>query len=485
MAKDQTGFSSFRFCCWFLVFFFALSSIPLLYWPCFFGYGYSYIQMTVSNENGSTNLLRFSKAWNHLNFSSQPPQRLLKIALFVKKWPDENKAGGLERHALTLHLALAKRGHELHIFTASSSNSSFPLYPHFHISRPTAAGYLDQAVVWKQFQAENATKRPFDVIHTESVGLRHTRSKNLKNLAVSWHGIAYETIHSDIIQELLRNTTDDPVKSPALSERMKKVIEEVKFFPNYAHHVATSDHAGDVLKRIYMIPEERVHVILNGVNEEIFKPDVSKGSAFRSNLGIPESKSLIVGLAGRLVKDKGHPLMFEALQQIFNENSTFRDNVIVLVAGNGPWGTRYKGLGSNNVMVLGPLEQDQLAGFYNAIDVFINPTLRAQGLDHTLLEAILTGKPLLATKLASITGSIIVSQEIGYTYAPTVRELKKALYKILEDGRESLQKKGRFARKRGLKLFTATKMAAAYERLFLCISSDEKQAHNYCMYQPQ
>lgn len=441
--------------------------------------------MTTSNKNGSTNLLRFSKAWNHLDFSSQPPQRLLKIALFVKKWPDENKAGGLERHALTLHLALAKRGHELHIFTASSSNSSFPLYPHFHISRPTAAGYLDQAVVWKQFQAENATKRPFDVIHTESVGLRHTRSKNLKNLAVSWHGIAYETIHSDIIQELLRNTTDDPVKSPALSERMKKVIEEVKFFPNYAHHVATSDHAGDVLKRIYMIPEERVHVILNGVNEEIFKPDVSKGSAFRSNLGIPESKSLIVGLAGRLVKDKGHPLMFEALQQIFNENSTFRDNVIVLVAGNGPWGTRYKGLGSNNVMVLGPLEQDQLAGFYNAIDVFINPTLRAQGLDHTLLEAILTGKPLLATKLASITGSIIVSQEIGYTYAPTVRELKKALYKILEDGRESLQKKGRFARKRGLKLFTATKMAAAYERLFLCISSDEKQVHNYCMYQPQ
>lgn len=484
MAKDQTGISSFRLCCCILVFLCALSSISLLYWSCFFGYSYYYIQTTVNNENKPIDLLQFPKAWNFLDFSSQPPQRLLKIALFVKKWPDESHAGGLERHALTLHLALAKRGHELHIFTASSSNSSFPLYPHFHISRPTAAGYLDQAVVWKQFQVENATKRPFDVIHTESVGLRHTRSKNLKNLAVSWHGIAYETIHSDIIQEILRNSTDDPVKSPALSERVEKVIEEVKFFPNYAHHVATSDHAGDVLKRIYMIPEERVHVILNGVNEEIFKPDVSKGNAFRSKHGIPESKSLIVGLAGRLVKDKGHPLMFEALQQIFNEKSTFRDNVIVLVAGNGPWGTRYKGLGSNNVMVLGPLEQDQLAGFYNAIDVFINPTLRAQGLDHTLLEAILTGKPLIATKLASITGSIIINQEMGYTYAPTVGELKKALYKVWEDGREILKKKGRFARERGLKLFAATKMAAAYERLFLCISGDDKETNNYCIYQP-
>lgn len=490
MAKDQTGFSSFRFCCWFLVFFFALSSIPLLYWPCFFGYGYSYIQMTTSNKNGSTNLLRFSKAWNHLDFSSQPPQRLLKIALFVKKWPDENKAGGLERHALTLHLALAKRGHELHIFTASSSNSSFPLYPHFHISRPTAAGYLDQAVVWKQFQAENATKRPFDVIHTESVGLRHTRSKNLKNLAVSWHGIAYETIHSDIIQELLRNTTDDPVKSPALSERMKKVIEEVKFFPNYAHHVATSDHAGDVLKRIYMIPEERVHIILNGVDEEIFKPDVSKGNDFLLKLGLNQDRSrssIILGLSGRLVKDKGHPLMFEALQQLFLENSTFKETVIVLIAGNGPWGDRYKELGPN-VMVLGPLERAQLAEFYNAIDIFVHPTLRAQGLDQVPLEAFLTGKPVMATKLASFTGSIIVNEDMGYTFSPTVSELKRVLYEVWEGGKKNLEKKGGFARERGLKMFTATKMVAAYERLFLCISgnNEEKQQKNedYCVYQP-
>lgn len=494
MAKHQTTSFNFRSSCSILVFLSIFSSIPLLYWSYSIGYGYCHDQVENNKEMLSMEpikLLKFPKAWNQLVFSSKqrrtPQTKLLKIGLFVRKWPEKNQAGGMERHALTLYLALAKRGHDLHIFTTSSSASipSTMSNLHFHISRPIGSGYLNQVVAWKQFLEENATKA-FDVIHSESVGLRLTKSSTyLNNVAVSWHGIAYETIHSDIIQELVRNPLDSSSQQVISDGKMMKVVEEVKFFQYYAHHVATSDHVGDVLKRIYMIPEERVHVILNGVNEEIFKPDVSKGSAFRSNLGIPESKSLIVGLAGRLVKDKGHPLMFEALQQIFNENSTFRDNVIVLVAGNGPWGTRYKGLGSNNVMVLGPLEQDQLAGFYNAIDVFINPTLRAQGLDHTLLEAILTGKPLLATKLASITGSIIVSQEIGYTYAPTVRELKKALYKILEDGRESLQKKGRFARKRGLKLFTATKMAAAYERLFLCISSDEKQVHNYCMYQPQ
>lgn len=87
-----------------------------------------------------------------------------------------------------------------------------------------------------------------------------------------------------------------------------------------------------------MIPEERVHIILNGVDETIFEPDSSKGKDFKSKFHIPESKPLILGIAGRLVKDKGHPLMFEALKQIFMENSTIREGLMVLVAGNGPWG---------------------------------------------------------------------------------------------------------------------------------------------------
>ncbi|KAK9279362.1 hypothetical protein L1049_013041 [Liquidambar formosana] len=352
MAKDQATIFSFRcFCCIIFVLS-AFSSISFLYWSHCSGSWYYQNQILVPKQNQPVNLLLFPSAWNYLSFPSKPPPKLLKIALFVKKWPQKNQAGGLERHALTLHLALAKRGHELHIFTASSANSSFARYPisnlYFHLSKPTAAGYLDQALVWKQFQTQNSTGKAFDVIHTESVGLLHTRSRNLTNLAVTWHGIAYESIHSDIIQELLR-TPEEP-QAYALTERAKKVVEE----------------------------EERVHVILNGVDEEIFKPDVEKGKDFKQKFGIPESRSLVLGLAGRLVKDKGHPLMYEALKQMFMEKNAFRESVTVLVAGDGPWGARYRDLGAN-ILVLGPLELAQVARFYNAIDIFVNPTLRAQG----------------------------------------------------------------------------------------------------------
>ncbi|KAI3526166.1 hypothetical protein L1887_05409 [Cichorium endivia] len=482
------GFHSFRGFCTVLILLSVLSSLSILYWSHssipfnFHEHGLELGLGLGLNHNHPIDLLTFPSAWNHLSFPPNPPPKLLKIALFVKKWPDRLHAGGLERHALTLHLALAKRGHELHIFTATSSNISFPEYPfenlHFHLSKPTAAGYLDQALVWKQFQDQNWTQKPFDVVHTESVSLMHTRSKNVSNLAVSWHGIAYETLHSDIIQELLR--TPEENQANQLNERAIKVVNEIKFFRKYAHHVATSDHVGDVLKRIYMIPEDRVHVILNGVDEDVFKPDYKTGQEFRSNFGISATKTLVLGMAGRLVKDKGHPLMFEALKQIFSENSTFRETIAVLVAGDGPWGARYKELGPN-LLVLGPLQPGQMARFYNAIDIFVNPTLRAQGLDHTLLEAVLSQKPLMATKLASITGSVIIGKEYGYTFSPTVDSLKKSLYEVWEDGRRVLEQKGKAGRERGMKLFTATKMAMAYERLFLCISSG-KMSQEYCKY---
>jgi glycosyltransferase involved in cell wall biosynthesis len=43
----------------------------------------------------------------------------------------------------------------------------------------------------------------------------------------------------------------------------------------------------------------------------------------------------------------------------------------------------------------------------HAADVFVNPMLRSQGLDHTLLEAMQCGKPLLATHFSSIIMSVI------------------------------------------------------------------------------
>ncbi|KAJ4761332.1 UDP-Glycosyltransferase superfamily protein [Rhynchospora pubera] len=476
--------------CFILFAFSILSCLSFIYWPfhcnstscnpnaCI----HTSFSLTSPLENHHpVDLLSFPSSWNHLSFPSKPPPpKTLKIALFVKRWPRRTLAGGLERHALTLHLALAKRGHQVHIFTTNSPNETFNNM-FFHVTPPTKAGYINQPLAWEQFRILNSDN-PFDVIHTESVALYHARARNFSNLVVSWHGIAYETIHSDIVQDMLR--APDEHRQKAINERIGKVIDEVKFFQDYAHHVATSDHVGDVLRRVYMVREDRVHVIVNGVDDRVYKLDVPRGMEYRERIGVPQNAALVFGLAGRLVKDKGHPLMFEAIKQLYEESVSFKNSVVFLVAGDGPWASRYSELWPN-VVVLGPLEQSELASFYNSLDVFINPTLRAQGLDHTIIEAMMSGVAVAATRFASITGSLIVGPEAGYTFLPTVDSLKRCLYRIWEDGKVTIKKKGEFARGRAARLFTANKMALAYEKLFLCVASqnETKNENNYCKYQ--
>lgn len=172
------------------------------------------------------------------------------------------------------------------------------------------------------------------------------------------------------------------------------------------------------------------------------------------------------------MRDKGHPLLFEAFSEIRKKHK----DVYLLVAGSGPWGDRYEEL-APNAKTLGPLTPLQLADFYNAVDIFVNPTLRSQGLDHTLLEAMQCGKPLLATHFSSIVWSVITDPTFGYTFSPNVESLVAALEQVVTDGKEKLWEKGQTCLAYASKMFTAKKMASAYERLFLCMTNE-----THCMY---
>ncbi|XP_002963408.2 uncharacterized protein LOC9643618 [Selaginella moellendorffii] len=432
-------------------------------------------------------LRQMEAAWNRLCFG--PIQERLRIALFVKKWPVGGVPGGLERHALTLHRNLAARGHEIHVYTSAAAGSDNPEellddqqdhgergLLHVHFSRPNAGGGFDYHRAWDQFLADNSTHPGgFDIVHSESVALPHWKAQLLgSNLAASWHGIGYEIIHSDLVQDLVRKP-GEPRSADlqrSLGERLTRVADEIKFFPSYRHHVATSDYVGDVLQTIYEIPLRNVHTILNGVDESRFRPSLDAGSAFRRKYGVPVNASLVFGAAGRLVRDKGHPLLFEAFSRI----AARHPGVFLLVAGHGPWGDRYREL-APNAKTLGPMDPAHLADFYNALDVFVNPTLRSQGLDHTLLEAMQCGKPLLATHFSSITWSVVVSSDFGHTFSPNVDSLEQAMEAVIAQGRDTMRRKGELCRDYASLMFTATKMGAAYERLFLCMKNE-----SYCQY---
>ncbi|KAJ1431175.1 Glycosyltransferase subfamily 4-like, N-terminal domain [Sesbania bispinosa] len=446
-SKKSSSPSHFSFCI-------TLFSIVLFTIPAFFLLHTATTTSICTNltKAWSGDLLSAEFAWNRLPFFEDKPSPIaLKIAVFSRKWPIGTTPGGMERHAHTLHTALARHGHQVHIFTSppqdeSSSISSLEInnhqagapsspFIHCHEGEPGRWRYNK---AWEQFLEENQ-REPFDVVHSESVALPHWLARNLSNLAVSWHGIALESLQSRIFQDLARSH-DEP-RSPDFDKGLQgvipKVLNEIRFFRNYAHHIAISDSCGEMLRDVYQIPSRRVHVILNGVDEDDFREDVELGKEFRTKIGIPSNASLVLGVAGRLVKDKGHPLLHEAYSRLITKHS----NVYLIVAGSGPWENR------------------------------------PQGLDLTLMEAMMSGKPLLASRFPSIKGSIVVDDEFGYMFSPNVESLLEALEEVVKEGQERLARRGKACREYASSMFTARKMALAYERLFLCIKRD-----TFCTY---
>ncbi|KAF7129624.1 hypothetical protein RHSIM_Rhsim10G0168200 [Rhododendron simsii] len=254
----------------------------------------------VAAWSGDLRAAKFS--WNCLSFAGEsPPLARLKIAVFSRKWPVGAVPGGMERHAHTLYTALACCGHMVHVFTS----------PLDSVGEPGSKWRYNMA--WEQFEVENRDE-PFDVVHSESVALPHWLARGLPNLAVTWHGIALESIYSSIYQDLIRPLSEpiSPMFNHSLQGVIPKVISEIRFFNNYQHHIAISDSCGEMLRDVYQIPNERVHIIINGINDKEFGVDSRLGNEFRTRIGIPSNASLVLGVAGRLVKDKGHPLLFEA-----------------------------------------------------------------------------------------------------------------------------------------------------------------------------
>ncbi|CAL9074704.1 unnamed protein product, partial [Musa acuminata var. zebrina] len=396
-----------------------------------------------------------------------------------RKWPVATAPGGMERHALTSTRSRPPRASRARLYLRSSSGERLPEggeeeepgRPRLHFLSD-ARWRCDEA--WGLYEAEAARGGPFDVVHSESVALFHRWARDVPNLVVSWHGISLEALHSGIYQDLARGPDEPmtPAFNRSLAESIYKVLNEIRFFRSYAHHVAISDSTGEMLRDVYQIPSGRVHVILNGVDEDKFAPDTRLGDAFRAEIGLPGGAALVMGVAGRLVKDKGHPLLFEAFSKLLSRHP----NVYLVVAGSGPWAQRYADLGVN-VIALGPVPPSKLNGFYNSLDVFLNPTLRPQGLDLTLMEAMQCGKPVVATRFPSIKGTIVVEEEFGYTFSPNVEALLEVLEKVVGEGKARLAQRGRACEEYAKSMFTASKMASAYERLFLCIKNE-----TYCRY---
>ena len=164
----------------------------------------------------------------------------------------------------------------------------------------------------------------------------------------------------------------------------------------------------------------RTEVIPYGVDTARFAPDAAARAELRASIALPANTPLIF-TAGRLVRKKGFEYLIDALPLVDGAA-----NPVLAIAGTGDLAgeltARAAAAGvSARIRLLGNIPQDQVGRWFAAADVAVVPSVHddsgnVDGLPNTVLEALASGTPLVATAAGGI-GAVVEDGRTGLIVA--------------------------------------------------------------------
>ena len=176
--------------------------------------------------------------------------------------------------------------------------------------------------------------------------------------------------------------------------------------------------SGDLAARAERLgaPSDRLEVVPYGVDVERFRPDATERETLRARVRAEPRQPLLFA-AGRLVRKKGFEYLIDALPQIASE---WRP--VLAIAGGGDLEAELRERAAragvaDRVVFLGDLPQDAVGKWFAAADVAVAPSVRddsgnVDGLPNTVLEALASAAPLVATSAGGIS-SVVTDGRTG------------------------------------------------------------------------
>jgi colanic acid/amylovoran biosynthesis glycosyltransferase len=139
---------------------------------------------------------------------------------------------------------------------------------------------------------------------------------------------------------------------------------------------------------------------------------------------------------GRLSKEKGYPILLEALSVLSEQNVRFRCTIV----GDGPLRNRLvnsaKNLPEDALTFTGALPADKVANLYASADVVTLPSL-SEGVPVVLMEALARRRPVVATRVGGV-AELVVHRYNGLLVSPgNAQKLAAALRYVIEHPEEA------------------------------------------------
>jgi sugar transferase (PEP-CTERM/EpsH1 system associated) len=217
------------------------------------------------------------------------------------------------------------------------------------------------------------------------------------------------------------------------------------------------------------IADRKVTTIHNGVDTTRFCDDNREEA--RRALGVPDH-AFVVGTVGRLDPVKDQLGLLEAFARLGDRHPA----AVLVVVGDGPLQTalatriQQPDL-AGRVRLLG--ERHDVPRLLKAFDLFVLPSL-GEGLANTLLEAIATGLPVVATRVGG--NPEVVADGVNGRVVPAGDPLvlADAIGTYLDDPvLRTLH--GKASRERAVEYFNLPRMATAYGELYLTVARGRKE----------
>ncbi len=188
-------------------------------------------------------------------------------------------------------------------------------------------------------------------------------------------------------------------------------------------------------------------VIMHGINLQDFTPPPEK-AAVRARLGLPDG--MLLGCYGRIRHQKGTDAFVDAMINLCGRFDDVR-GIVMGRATEKHVGflselkdkVAQAGL-SDRILFMPEVTVDQIAEWYQALDLFIAPQ-RWEGFGLTPLEAMACGVPVVATDVGAFS-EIVTDPSLGHVVEPgDIQALADAAGEMLNN-RDSLRQSGKAAR---------------------------------------
>jgi sugar transferase (PEP-CTERM/EpsH1 system associated) len=249
---------------------------------------------------------------------------------------------------------------------------------------------------------------------------------------------------------------------------IKKKYQWLRRFyrPFVTHYIALSSPIQQYLVTKIGIPAAKIKQIFNGVDTHRFHPATNHRDQI-TGCPFTENRFTIIGTVGRLYSIKNPLHLVRAFAWVIEQYPQYAETARLVIVGDGPlraaladaiaqWRLQH--------LVWCAGERDDIPHIMRGLDLFVLPS-NAEGISNTILEAMATGLPVVATRVGG-NAELVVENETGQLVEPEhQQQLGQALVDYLSNP-ERMAQHGQAGRARVVKKFSIKTMVNNYTLVY-------------------